>query len=428
MPKWYIIHNMNAPLAFRMRPTSLAEVLGQTHLVGPSGFLTNAVNKRTLVSVILFGPPGCGKTTIAEAFARSLDIHFIKINAVTASKKELEAAIDEAKMFHPAIMIVDEVHRLPKDKQDLLLASIEDGSLYLFGATTENPYMVINPAMRSRCHLLEVKPLAVPDVIKGLNKAMQDPTSNPNSLKISTAALLALAKRSGGDLRFAYNALEILLIAVADRDITIQDIEDTLKVPPSIIDQDGGGHYDAVSAMQKSIRGSDVDAALYYLARLIVAGDMESIRRRLLITAYEDVGLANPGAVMRAVQAIDVAKLVGFPEAAIPLGFSVCELALSPKAKTGANSIHRAIEAVKDKPLDVLEYLKFTPVNMKEADKYPYDRPDLWERIQYLPDAAKNEKYYEINDSGAYLKQLNENYRRLQQIARGADLAKLKKG
>ncbi|HOJ45634.1 MAG TPA: AAA family ATPase, partial [Bacilli bacterium] len=402
---------MNAPLAFRMRPNLLSDVLGQTHLVGPTGFLTNALNKKTLVSVILFGPPGCGKTTIAEAFARSLDIHFIKINAVTASKKELEAAMDEAKLFHPAIMIVDEVHRLPKDKQDLLLASIEDGSLYLFGATTENPYMVINPAMRSRCHLLEVKPLAIDDIVVGLKRAISDPISNPQSLKISDEALVALAKLSGGDLRFAYNALEILLIAVVSRDITLQDITETLKVPPSIIDQDGGGHYDAVSAMQKSIRGSDVDAALYYLARLIVAGDMESIRRRLLITAYEDVGLANPSAVMRAVQAIDVAKMVGFPEAAIPLGFTVCELALSPKAKTAADSIHNAITAVKDKPLDVLEYLKLTPVNMKEVDKYPYDRPDLWERMQYLPHAAKHETYYEINDSGTYLKQLNENYR-----------------
>jgi len=418
---------MNAPLAFRMRPNLLSDVLGQTHLVGPTGFLTNALNKKTLVSVILFGPPGCGKTTIAEAFARSLDIHFIKINAVTASKKELEAAMDEAKLFHPAIMIVDEVHRLPKDKQDLLLASIEDGSLYLFGATTENPYMVINPAMRSRCHLLEVKPLAIDDIVVGLKRAISDPISNPQSLKISDEALVALAKLSGGDLRFAYNALEILLIAVVSRDITLQDITETLKVPPSIIDQDGGGHYDAVSAMQKSIRGSDVDAALYYLARLIVAGDMESIRRRLLITAYEDVGLANPSAVMRAVQAIDVAKMVGFPEAAIPLGFTVCELALSPKAKTAADSIHNAITAVKDKPLDVLEYLKLTPVNMKEVDKYPYDRPDLWERMQYLPHAAKHETYYEINDSGTYLKQLNENYRRLQRIVRTANLSKLKK-
>ncbi len=418
---------MKSPLAFRMRPQTLTAILGQSHIVGPRGFLTNALKKKTLLSVILFGPPGTGKTTIAEAFAKSFDVHAIKINAVTASKKELEQAMDEAKLFHPSIMIVDEVHRLPKDKQDLLLAAIEDGSMYLFGATTENPYMAINPAMRSRCHLLEVKPLAIEDIMKGLALALHDKATNINNVTINEDALLSLAKLSGGDLRYAYNALEIILIATDDSPITLDHVTRTLKVPPSIIDQTGGGHYDAISALQKSIRGSDVDAALYYLARLIIAGDLESIRRRVLVTAYEDIGLANPNAVMRAVQALETAKIIGFPEAVIPLGFTVAELALSPKAKVAANSIHHALEVAEKQPLEVLDYLKLTPVGVAEKDKYPYDRPDLWEKIQYLPDAIKQMQFFELNDSGSYLKQLNENYRRLQRVIRRRDLANLKK-
>lgn len=410
-----------------MRPHELTAVLGQNHLVGPNGFLTNCLKRQTLVSIVLFGPPGSGKTTIAEAYARSNGTHFININAVTASKKELEAAMDEARMFHPCIMIVDEVHRLPKDKQDLLLAAIEDGSLYLFGATTENPYLALNPAIRSRCHLLEVKPLEPSDIIIGMKRALADPDINSDHTTVSDDALLAIARLSGGDLRFAYNALEILLISYPNQVIGLDEVATTLKVPTSIVDDDGGGHYDSISALQKSIRGSDVDAALYYLARLILAGDMESLRRRLLVTAYEDIGLANPSAVMRAVQALDTAKAVGFPEANIPLAFTVIELALSPKSKAAANSISKAMAITSEEPSEVLDYLRYTPVGLKDEDKYPYDRPDLWAQMQYLPDKHRDLKIYEPEDRSAYLKQLNDNYRKLASIARRSDLANLKK-
>jgi len=423
----YLKNMNNPPLAFRRRPTQLIDVLGQKHIVGPDGFLTKCLERRTLVSVILFGPPGSGKTTIAEAFAHSMDLHAIKLNAVTASKKEIELAMDEARLFHPCIMIIDEVHRLPKDKQDLLLAAIEDGSIYLFGATTENPYMALNPAIRSRCHLLEVMPLNSDDILLGLHKAMLDTLVNPHNASVTSDGLLAIAKLAGGDLRFAYNALEIVLITHQKDLITFEDVQATLKVPPSIIDEDGGGHYDAISALQKSIRGSDVNAALYYLARLIVAGDMESLRRRLLVTAYEDIGLANPNAVMRTVQAIDVAKMVGFPEARIPLAFCVIDLALSPKTKVTVESIDAALAAVGDHPEDVLDYLKLTPVNHKDEDKYPYDRPDLWDKMQYLPHSLKDKTFFNIEEKGAYLRQLNDNYRQLMKIRRRADLAKLKK-
>ena len=217
-----------------------------------------------------------------------------------------------------------------------------------------------------------------------------------------------------------------MLISNAGSTITFAQVQETLKVPPSIIDEDGGGHYDAVSALQKSIRGSDVNAALYYLARLIVAGDMESLRRRLLVTAYEDIALANPNAVMRCVQALDAAKSVGFPEARIPLAFTVIDLALSPKTKVAANSIDAALAAVEANPTDVLDYLKLNPVNKSERDAYPYDRPDLWDRMQYLPNTLAERIFYEVDEKGAYLRQLNENYRQLEKIARRSDLAKLK--
>lgn len=179
------------------------------------------------------------------------------------------------------------------------------------------------------------------------------------------------------------------------------------------MDQDENGHYDAVSALQKSIRGSDVDAALYYLARLCAAGDLESIERRLLVTAYEDIGLANPQAVTRCATALESARKVGFPEAVIPLGFTVCDLALSPKSKVACNAIHKAMDVATSSPLDVMDYLKLTPVNVQEEDKYPYDRPDIWEKIQYLPELIKNMQFYEPSDHSSYERALNENYRRL---------------
>jgi len=424
---WYSIDIMENPLAFRMRPLRLGAVIGQEHIVGPDGFLTNCLKQQSLVSVVLYGPPGTGKTTIAEAFAKSLDLHFSKLNAVTASKKEIETAMDDARLFHPSIMLIDEVHRLPKDKQDLLLASIEDGTVYLVGATTANPYMSLNPALRSRCHLLEVQPLTPEHVTIGLRRALDDPKIKRMNIAIEDDVIEAIARLSGGDLRYGYNVLEILFIAAKHSPITLTDLTETIKVSPSVVDKDEGGHYDAVSALQKSIRGSDVDAALYYLARLIAAGDLESIQRRLLVTAYEDVGLANPGAVSRAVQALESAKLVGFPEAIIPLGFAVCDLALSPKSKAACEAINRALDAVKDHPQDVLDYLKLTPVGMAEEDKYPYDRPDLWEKMQYLPDALTDMRFFVGGNRGAYLRQLNDNYKKLTAVKRRRDLANLKR-
>ncbi len=418
---------MLKPLAFRIRPTKIEDVIGQKDILGENGILTNSIKEKLPISFILYGVPGSGKTTIAECYANSLGVHSIKINAVSSNKSEIESCIKEAKMFHPTILIIDEVHRLNKDKQDILLPYIEDGTIYLIGATTANPYIAINKAIRSRCHLLEVKRLDEDEIFAGLKRALSNKNGFDNKLKIDDDSLKYIAKISNGDFRFALNFLEIVDLTYKNENIDLEMTKLINKVPNLAMDKDEDDHYNAVSALQKSIRGSDVDAAIYYLAKLCVVNDLESIARRLLVTAYEDVGLANPGACMRCKIAIDSALQVGLPEAIIPLSTTVIELALSPKSKAAINAIERAMDLVNTKPLEVMDYLKYTPVNVKEEDKYPYDRPDLWEKIQYLPELIKNEKFYFPEDKSAFEKALNDNYKKLSSVKRSSDLKKLKK-
>jgi len=418
------------PLAFRVRPKTLDDILGQEDLVGPNGFLRRSVEKKSPVSMILFGPPGTGKTTIAEAYARSMGIHFIRLNAVTTDKKEMVEAIGSAKLYGHAIIIMDEVHRLDKTKQDLLLPYVENGTFFLVGATTANPYIAINRAIRSRCRLLEIKPLSDGDVAEGLKRATHDPKGLKDSISVTDEGYRYIAKLSGGDLRFALNMLEVASIQFdGSRSITEEDLATIERVPNYAMDKNEEEHYDSVSALQKSVRGSDVDGALYYLARLCIAEDLDSIKRRLLVTAYEDIGLANPSAVQRCQLAIEAAEQVGFPEAVIPLGFTVCELCLSPKSKAANNAIHAAMDLAASRPFQVQDYLKLTPVNRAEEDKYPYDRPDLWEKIQYLPDFLKEMKFYKPNamSKSSYEKALNDNYERMVRQGRSNDLASLKK-
>ena len=418
------------PLAFRLRPSNIDEVIGQKELVGEDGFLRKSIIKNIPVSMILFGPPGVGKTSIAIAYARSMNMHFKLLNAVTTDKKEMQQFIEEAKLFKNAIIIVDEVHRLDKAKQDLLLPYVENGTFFLIGATTSNPYISINRAIRSRCRIFEIKPLSEDDVIIGLKRALTSQKGLNNSLNVSNDGCRYIAKLSGGDLRFALNMLEEAYITY-DKNavIGVEELKKIERVPNYAVDKNEEEHYDSVSALQKSIRGSDVDAALYYLARLCVVNDLDSIKRRLLVTAYEDVGLANPSAVMRCQLAIQAAEQVGFPEAAIPLGFTVCELALSPKSKASCISIENTMSYATSKPFMVQDYLKLTPINMKEEDKYPYDRPDLWEKIQYLPDFIKDMKFYNPNkmSQSQYEKALNSNYERICKNKRSNNLSLLKK-
>ena len=416
---------MKQPLAFRMRPETTKDLLGQSHLLGPGKVITKCLDAGRLFSMIFYGQPGTGKTTMAMCLANELNLPYRLFNAVTGNKKDLEVLFQEAKLSNGLVVIIDEIHRLNKDKQDLLLPHVENGSITLIGATTSNPYFAINPAIRSRCHLFEIKPLTTEDIMTALNRAIQSEKGLNGSVTIDHDAAKIIAEHSGGDLRYALNVLEICAIA-CDGNITAELVRQYSARPILAIDAGDDGHYDAVSAFQKSIRGSDVNAALYYLARLIEAGDMDSIERRLLVTAYEDIGLGNPAAVARTVNAIDAAKRVGFPEGRIPLANAVIDLALSPKSKSAEAAIDAAAANLREHAYPIPEYLRYTPVNLAPQDRYDYGAPELWPLIQYLPNAIRNEQFYVPEMSGQYEKQLAKNYEELSKIKRSNSMRDLK--
>ena len=418
---------MKEPLAFRMRPTRLDEIVGQQHLLGEQAILRRCIEEKRLFSMIFYGAPGCGKTTLAMVLANELQLPYRLFNAVTGNKKDLEIIFNEAKYMPGLVLIIDEVHRLNKDKQDLLLPYVENGTITLIGATTSNPLFAINPAIRSRTHLFEIKPNSVEDVKTALLNAIHSEKGLNDSVEIRDDALMRIALHANGDIRYALNILEICAMAAVDGVIDMELVSQYSQFPNMGFDKNDDGHYDAVSAFQKAIRGSDTDAALYYLGRLIMANDMDSIERRLLVIAYEDIGLGNPAAVARVINAIDAAKRVGFPEGRIPLSVAVIDLCLSPKSKSAENAIDRVMEELKRQPLPVPDYLKFTPVSLAEELKYPYDRPDLWSQIQYLPDKLAGVQFYQPQMSGAYENTLANNYEKLRKIWRSNRLDLLRK-
>lgn len=419
---------MREPLAFRMRPQSLDEVIGQQHLLAKGKVIRRCIEEKTICSMIFYGPPGTGKTTLAGVIANELHIPYRLFNAVSGNKKDLDIIFEEAKYYDSLILIIDEVHRLNKDKQDLLLPHVENGSITLIGATTANPLHAINPAIRSRCHLFEIKKLTQADVKTALLRALQSEKGLNNKAEIDEAALAYIANCCNGDLRFALNVLEICALACENNKIELSLVKQYAQVQNKSMDADGDGYYDSLSAFQKSIRGSDVDAALYYLGVMIQANDMDSIERRLLVCAYEDIGLGNPAAVARCTQAIDAAKRVGFPEARIPLSVAVIDLCLSPKSKSAEAAIDNALGELNRHPYEIPAYLKYTPVGMDQDEVYDYLRSDLWSQIQYLPDYLKDTHFYEPQTNSAYEKILAENYRKLYSIQRFNDLKKLKNG
>lgn len=404
---------MATTLAHRLRPKSLKDILGQKHIIGENALFTQFVKKNHPMSTILYGPPGCGKTTLASALANDLNIPYRLFNASTGNKKEMDMIIAEAKLSGELFVIIDEVHRLNKDKQDHLLPHIENGLLIIAGCTTANPYHSINPAIRSRCQIIEVKPLSNEDIIEGIHRAMVDENGLKGEYQIDEEVIEFIAKLSSGDIRFAYNALETLTILSQDNHITLDILKNSPLRANAQFDKDEDQYYDTLSGLQKSIRGSDPNAAMYYFGKLIEANDIESLERRVITTAYEDIGLANPNACMRTVMAFQAAKIIGFPEARIPIASAILDLCLSPKSKSSEHAIDAALSSLAKHPYKAPNYLRLTPVGLAEDEKYDYSRPELWEYIQYLPDPIKNEQFYIPWMSSNYEKALAENYRRI---------------
>ena len=400
----------NKPLALKLAPKSLKEVLGQEKLIGKGKVLSNLVKNKKIFSMILYGKPGIGKTSIATAIVNDLGAKYRFLNATINNKKDLEIVIEEAKMYGGIILIMDEIHRMNKDKQDLLLPQLESGLITLIGMTTSNPYHSINPAIRSRCQLFELEPLEEKDIIKGLKKATK--SEYLEGIKINNKTIEFIAKLSGDDLRYAYNLLEIAFYSSDTVEVTIVKIKEINNKPVFFSDKNGDGHYDVLSGLQKSIRGSDVNASLHYLARLVVEGDLDSIYRRLSVIAYEDIGLANPAIGPRLDAAINACERVGLPEARIPLGTIVTEMALSPKSNTAHTAFDEAISDIESGNVGTL------PKHLRTDSPdyvYPHNYKGAFVVQQYLPDKLKNKKYYHPKDIG-YEKQIKETYERIERL------------
>lgn len=420
---------MQQPLAYRMRPRNLDEVVGQQHLVGPGKIIRRMVEAKMLSSMILYGPPGTGKTSIASAIAGSTRYAFRMLNAATDTKKDLQIVAEEAKMSGTVILLLDEVHRLDKTKQDFLLPHLESGKIIMIGATTENPYITINPAIRSRTQIFEVKPLQEEDILTAIYQALADETRGLGSetIVLTDDARLHLSRATNGDLRSALNGLELAARSTPKGPggiihLTLEIIEECVQRKALTHDKDGDAHYDVISAFQKSIRGSDVDGALHYLGRLVEAGDLAIICRRLMVIGYEDIGLANPAAAARTVNAVLAAERLGLPEARIPLADTVVDLCLSPKSNSAYMALDAAIADIRSgKAGDVPDHLRDShykgaeSLNRGVGYQYPHNFDDAWVDQQYLPDKLKNTHYYQPKATGKYEQALGQRYQQLQQ-------------
>jgi len=391
------------PLAIKLRPKKISDVIGQTHLIGENKVISNLVKNKKLFSMILYGKPGIGKTTIATAITEELGLRYRMLNATINNKKDFDIVIEEAKMYGELVVIMDEIHRLNKDKQDLLLPYLESGLIILIGMTTANPFHSINPAIRSRCQIFELKELNSNDIKIAINRAINTELKDIN---IDDESIEYIANISGGDLRYAYNLLEVAYYST-DKNVTFESLKNISNKPNFFHDKNGDGYYDVISAFQKSIRGSDVNAALHYLARLIEAGDLDIIFRRMSVIAYEDIGLANPSMGMKVDACINACERLGLPEARIPLATTVIELALSPKSNSAYLALDEALNDIrKGNTGNVPNHIKTTSPDYKYAHNYP----NHVVKQQYLPDNLKGKRYYkpQNNKNELKLKEIND--------------------
>ena len=402
---------MDTPLALKMAPKSLSDLVGQEHLIGKDKILYNLIKNKKLFSMILYGKPGIGKTSIAKVIVNELDIRYRILNATVNNKKDFDVVVEEAKLYNGIVLIMDEIHRMNKAQQDLLLPYIENGLITLIGMTTANPYHAINPAIRSRCHIFELNPLNADDIVKGLKKACK--TEYLKDIKIDKKSLEYISEVACNDLRYAYNILELAYYFNKEHIVNVDVLKEINAKPIFSFDKGEDSFYDTLSALQKSIRGSDVNASLHYLGRLLMAGDLESITRRLSVIAYEDIGLANPSIGPKLDAAINASLRVGMPEARIPLAEIVIEMSLSPKSNSAETAIDKVLNDIETgKCGNIPEHIKITA----NGYKYPHDYPNDWVKQEYLPNNLRNKKYYIPKETSQYersLKIVNDNLERL---------------
>jgi len=412
--------HMSAPLAARMRPRTLEEFVGQKHLVGPNRILRRVVESGELMSLVLYGPPGTGKTTLARLLAGSARAHFEVLNAVTSGAADIRRVAQEAQdrlRFggQRTVVFVDEIHRFNRAQQDLLLPYVEDGTLVLVGATTENPFFALNSTLVSRVRILRLEPLSLEEVRQIVERALQDPQRGLGALRLEVEpeAVDHLVRACGGDARVALNALELAVITTPPgpdgvRRVGVGAVEEALQRPVLRYDRTGDQHYDAVSAFIKSLRGSDPDAAVYWLVRMLEAGeDPRFLARRMVIHAAEDVGLADPTALLVATAAAHAVEYVGMPEAQIPLVEAALYLACAPKSNAVVRALGRAQEDVRSLPPEPVpmhlrdrSYPGASQLGHGQGYRYPHDEPGGFVEQDYLPEGLRGRVYYEPTDQG----------------------------
>ncbi len=398
------------PLAYRLRPKTLNDVIGQQHLVGKNGYIFKMIQNKKMSSIILYGKPGIGKTSIANVICNELNAPFGTFNASNDNKQLLVSLITEGKNYPNYILIIDEIHRMKKDIQDYLLPHVENGNIIIIGITTENPYHSINPAIRSRCLVYKLNDLSYDELNEVINKSLK----NINELlTIDNDARKYLIYNADGEVRTLINYVENIAYIANNSNISLEDCKTVVQKAAINMDNGQDSFYNTLSGLHKSIRGSDVHASLHYLAQLLISEDLVAITRRLKLIAYEDIGLANPSMGPKVKAACDVAIEVGMPEARIPLGTIVCEMALSPKSNSGYLAIEAAIEDInKGNTGPLPPHLKnvYQYDDNKNTYLYPHDYPGAWVYQQYLPDKIKNAKYYIPKKSSKYEEALMERY------------------
>ena len=405
--------NLDQPLAFRVRPKTLDEFVGQEHILGKDKLLYRTIKADRLSSIILWGPPGCGKTSLAKVISETTKYKFTKINAVTAGVGDIKNAIADAEnpLLNPSgkcILFIDEIHRFNKLQQDALLPYVENGTVILIGATTENPYFEVNKALISRSMVIKLEPLKKENIVQILKNALKSPEGlGMYNIKISDETIEKIAEVSGGDVRTALNGLEIAVLTTnMNKDgvieITNEIAKESLNKRKAVFDKNGDSHYDNISAFIKSMRGSDPDATIFYLARALNGGeDPVFLARRIVIQASEDVGLANPNALVVATSAMQAVTMVGMPEARIILAEAALYVANSKKSNASYNAINKALEDVSTKDTGTIPmHIRNAPASgmekfgYGEGYKYPHDYPGHYVEQQYLPDKMLGTKYF----------------------------------